>query len=373
MNIIIGGDLCPINSNEKPFINGISGDVFNNFSQIISGADLSIFNLEGPLTNEKIKIKKSGPNLKAQPETINAMKDAGIKLLSLANNHMGDYGEQGVFDTIDECSKYDIKTVGAGCNNIQSRVPYIYQKGTKVGILSFADTEFGMATVNTAGANPFILSDCVIDILKLKRQVDYIIVLLHDGKEHYPYPSPELQKNCRFLVDIGVNLVVCQHSHIIGAWEEYKKSNIFYGQGNFIFDYDNRYNKSWSLGYLIELKLVNGKGALSVMPFKQSYPGIQRLNELENKEFIKNMNKMKLDVKNETYIKNQWENFIKKFESTYYSALRGNNKLTRKLNSFLPIYKFIYNKNKNTYLENIIRSRVHREVILDIIKRRINK
>lgn len=65
---------------------------------------------------------------------------------------------------------------------------------------------------------------------------DYTIVLYHGGKEHYRFPSPNLQKYCRKFIEKGANIVICQHSHCIGCEENYKNGKIIYGQGNFLFD-----------------------------------------------------------------------------------------------------------------------------------------
>ena len=69
---------------------------------------------------------------------------------------------------------------------------------------------------------------------------DYTIVLYHGGKEYYRYPSPNLQRVCRYMIEKGTDLVICQHSHCIGCEENYLSGKIVYGQGNFIFDCDDR-------------------------------------------------------------------------------------------------------------------------------------
>jgi len=87
-------------------------------------------------------------------------------------------------------------------------------------------------------------------VRKLKESCDRIIVLYHDGKEHYRYPSPMLQRRCRKFVDAGADLVLTQHSHCIGCFENYKEKTIVYGQGNFLFDgQDNEY---WRTSLLVE-------------------------------------------------------------------------------------------------------------------------
>lgn len=85
-------------------------------------------------------------------------------------------------------------------------------------------------------ANPFVESKLYLDIQNIKKEVDYLIVIFHGGKEFYRFPSPILQKNCRSVIDFWADCVITQHSRCIGCEEIYKDRKIIYGQGNFIFD-----------------------------------------------------------------------------------------------------------------------------------------
>lgn len=368
MKILIGGDVCPINSNESLFSLG-NENVFGEFQQLFHDADISIINLEVPLTYSENKILKSGANLKGKPSSIKCFKSAGVNVLSIANNHLGDYGVEGVLDTLLLAKNIGLKTVGAGKNIKEAKETlFIKEKNKNIAILSFSDIEFGMATKDNAGANPLDLKSLTLKLLEVKNKVDYCIVLLHEGKEHYEYPSPELQSTCRFICDLGADLVVCQHSHIIGAVEKYKKSNIVYGQGNLLFDYDNRKSDSWTNGFLISLDISKKDTDIELIPFKQTFPGIGKLNNLDREIFKKKMELMSQNVLDENFIENSWLDFIKKYEKTYYSIFRGHNRIQRKIFSYMPFVNWFYKKQEKAILLNVIRSRVHREVIIDLLK-----
>src|SRR5699024_1436352 len=105
------------------------------------------------------------------------------------------------------------------------------------------------------GANPFDPLESFDHIQELKSKCDYVIVLYHGGKERYRYPSPYLQKVCRKFAQKGADLIVCQHSHCIGAYEEFEGSTIIYGQGNFIFNTLN--NEFWNTSLLIKVEITN--------------------------------------------------------------------------------------------------------------------
>jgi len=129
--------------------------------------------------------------------------------------------------TQDILNKQDIPFVGAGENLSVASKPYIIQNDElKIGIYACAENEFTIATESSPGANPFDPLESLDHIQRLKEKCDYVLVLYHGGKEHYRYPSPYLQKVSRKIVEKGADLVVCQHSHCIGCYEEYKDATI---------------------------------------------------------------------------------------------------------------------------------------------------
>lgn len=371
MKILIGGDISPINSNKIHFDN--NSKVFGEFQKLFDESDLNIVNLEVPLTNSSQKILKSGGSIKGPVFAAKSLKDSKIDVVSLANNHMGDFSEVGVSDTLNACDANNLITVGAGLNLDQAKQSIIFGQKKKVAVISFSDTEFGIAKKSKAGVNPLDICDLTLQLIQLKKEVDFCIVILHEGKEHYEYPSPNLQKICRYISDMGADLVVCQHSHICGAWEVYGNSNIFYGQGNLMFDYAKRNSENWKTGFLIQIELSEDlKVAIKQIPFKQMFPGIGKLNEADERGFYKKSKEMQVNVLNEDFISESWNAFISKFRLVYFSVFRGHNKILRKLNTLFSISNLFYNKSKKAMLLNVIRSRVHREVIIDILEKELN-
>ena len=142
--------------------------------------------------------------------------------------------------------------------------------------MAVSEHEFTIASENSAGANSFDPLDSLDQISNLKKEVDYLIILYHGGKEYYRFPTPYLQRVCRKIVDKGANLVVCQHSHCIGAFEDYKNSKIIYGQGNFIFDREDRINKDCSqTSLLIEICLDKNIISINYYPLRKN---LRKLN-----------------------------------------------------------------------------------------------
>ncbi len=251
--ILIGADIVPTKSNVELFANeNIKDLVGEKAEKLLKEASYRIVNLEVPLTNKEEPILKCGPNLIAPTKAIAGYKALGIDLCTIANNHILDQGEQGLFSTVEMLDKVGIKYVGAGKNINEASKPFIFEFMNKqIGIYSCAEHEFTIASDKRAGANPFDPLWSLDHIAALKEKVDYEIVLFHGGREHYRYPSPNLQKVCRRMIDKGADLVVCQHTHCIGCEEKYSGGTIVYGQGNFIFDDSDE--ECWQTGMLIKI------------------------------------------------------------------------------------------------------------------------
>src|SRR5690606_29564692 len=157
--------------------NQISEEIKGLFAQ----SDYNIVNLEAPVTESNSKILKTGPHLKSDKKsTIEVLKDLNIDLCTLANNHVLDYDEQGVLDTLNFCQEHNIQTVGAGKNKEEaSRTLYLETKAGKIAIINIAENEWASATDTSAGANGMDLIDDVKSIQEAKSQSDFVLVIVH--------------------------------------------------------------------------------------------------------------------------------------------------------------------------------------------------
>lgn len=254
MDIIIGADIVPTQSNIDAFTAGEMGILIENgLETIIQKADYRIFNLEIPLTDRVTPIQKCGEALSAPIQCVNGLKAMGIDLLTLSNNHIMDQGEQGLKSTLETLNMFKIAHVGADHTLRDASKPYFFIcDRNKIGVYACCEHEFSIAEEDKPGANPFDYLESFDHVKKIKAESDYVIVLYHGGKEHYRYPSPNLQRICHKFVDCGADLIVCQHSHCIGAKEIYKSGTIVYGQGNFLFDGSD--SDFWRTSLLINIR-----------------------------------------------------------------------------------------------------------------------
>ncbi len=176
--IFIMGDICPDNDYRKIFDKGEIA-VSDKILDLINQSEIAIANLECPATYEEKPITKCGPSLKANPEDIELLKKYGFGILTLANNHILDYGEEGVLETLNKCNEVGIKTFGAGRNNKDATKPMIIDICDKrIGLISFAEEEFNLASEKSPGANHFDVYQSFEDIASLKYLVDHIIFFI---------------------------------------------------------------------------------------------------------------------------------------------------------------------------------------------------
>lgn len=365
VNLTIGGDLCPTKSNYDFFMNGdIEAIIDRKILNLLDNADFRIFNLETPLTDTKTPIRKDGPNLLAPELTIRGIKRLGVNVLTLANNHILDQGDQGLYKTIEQLEQNGIKYVGAGSNIKNAVSPLILEKkGYKIGIYACAEHEFSIAGENTPGANPFDPLESPDHIAELKKKCDFLIVLHHGGKEHYRYPTPGLRKVCRKMVDRGADLVICQHSHCVGSFENYNESKIVYGQGNFLFDgIDNEF---WNTGLLINVKLGD-RISVDYIPITKKDNEI-RLAEKEEAEVILGLfRKRSEQILEPGFVESEFAKLCIENGQYYMSVFAGFGKLVRRMDKILNgcFTNFLYSSKKVCQLQNHVECESQRETLI---------
>ncbi|MGI0492168.1 CapA family protein [Alkalinema pantanalense CENA528] len=207
--------------------------------------DVSMVNLEAPFTTANQALPGKKATFKAPPENVQVLKNGGIDIVNLANNHTMDYEKAGLEQTIKSLSGAGIAHVGAGLNSQEARRPVIMDvKGQRIAYLGYYDADLQAASKQEAGTNPRRNDRVAEDIKTLRSQVDWIVVNYHWGDELAKYPGDWQIDLARFTIDQGADLVVGHHSQVLQGAEVYKGRPIVYSLGNFIFggksvsDYD---------------------------------------------------------------------------------------------------------------------------------------
>ena len=206
---------------------------------LLQKADLAFGNLESPISSLGSAAKGKEVTFRAALKAISGMRDAGIDVVSLANNHVMDYGSAALMETMDVLAHNGVVYVGAGANSAAARRPAnLTIKGVKVSLLAYT-YRFHMvveAQEQQPGAAIAIGEQIKADVQKAKEWADVVIVSFHWGWEYSDHPDKETRKLAHLTVEAGADLVIGHHPHVIQGVEMYKGSLICYSLGNFIFD-----------------------------------------------------------------------------------------------------------------------------------------
>lgn len=365
MKILIAGDLVPTTPNIELFNNAETERLLGDeLFSIWNNADVRLFNLEVPLTDTNKPIKKHGPNLCAPVSTINGINDLRPTLVSLANNHILDQDEQGLYSTIKLLSEKRIPFIGAGNNLQESKKPYIFNKDNlTIGIYSCTESEFSTASDANPGANPFDPFESFDDIERLKEKCNYVIVLYHGGKEHYRYPSPYLQKVCRRMVKKGADLVVCQHSHCIGCYETFENATIVYGQGNFIFDKSQ--SEYWKTSILVEIQIEEAI-KIRYIPIVKAHNAVKLADSIEAKDILYAFELRSKNILKNGFIEAEYKKFSEKMLPGYLNSFLGEHILYRICYKILKkrLLKIMFSSKSLLKIQNYIECEAHRELFI---------
>ena len=375
MKIIISGDLYI-----SPHYGGkklISGSV----ERIFTESDMNIVNLETPITsnNKKNRISKTGPHLYTHEETmIPYLKQINTDMVTLSNNHIMDYGEAGLLETLNTLQTNRIKYVGVGENiNEASKPQTIKSKDVKIAILNYTYNEWSTAEISKAGANPLDVIDNVKQIKSAKDSHDKVILIIHGGHEYYHLPSPQIVKQYRFYVDNGADAIIGHHTHCIGGYEIYNNAPIIYSLGNFIFTIPSP-KEEWYTGLLAELYIERNTPILfKLHPVRQDRNNFStRLMINKDKyEVLQNIKQINGIISDEKELHAKWDAFLYKRSKLYLSLISPHNALKnrylRAIINKIGIMRFVINKRYSMFLLNLIRCESHLDALKCILKRNI--
>ncbi len=282
---------------------------FKNVENVTKNVDLLLINFENPATTATVAYKGNVP-LKADPSYTHFAKANSNTIAALANNHIFDYGEAGLNDTLKSLSDNNISYIGAGHNKEEASKPIIEEiKGRKIVILNYMDQdnfkEYSQkempkatsASASTNNSNNSHSGYSAIDWDTVKKDIDankegadMVLVYLHYGNEYSHSPNEHQKNISKKFIDYGADIVVGSHPHVTEGVEVYKNKPIFYSLGNFIFDQSNADTHS---AMFLELDLVNDTCEVTVNPiyidnylpkFMNANAGKELLNGLSPKD-----------------------------------------------------------------------------------------
>ena len=239
-----------------------------------------------------------------------------------------------------------------------------------MAIFNIAEKEYLKTTDGLYTCNPIDSLRLFYDIKKARPVTDFIIVLVHAGNEFYELPSPRTKKLYRYIIDLGADVVISHHTHTFSGYEIYQEKPIFYGLGNFLYDWPGKVNENWNKGYVVKL-FLSEKIDFEIIPLKQcSYePGVFHLNEEEANRFIEEINRLNNIIVNDDLLEVHFNNycntkypmydaFIEPYFGKYVTALQKRNLLPKLLS-----------RRKRLLLLNLIRCESHRDVLIRMLQK----
>lgn len=222
--------------------NGIYDCISAELIESMQNADVMCLNNEFTFTTRGEKIAGKLYHFRANPERAEVLKELGVDIVKLANNHACDYGSQSLVDTIDTLNSAGIKYIGAGKNLQEAMTPvYMEVDGKKIAFVAASRAEKNIKTPQATETEPGILrcyeTELFIETIKeAKKNADFVLAYVHWGTE-YSHELEEVQLTTgKEYLDAGADVIIGAHSHCLQGMEYYNGKPIIYSLGNYWFN-----------------------------------------------------------------------------------------------------------------------------------------
>ena len=214
--------------------------VFRKVRDYLSRGDIVFGNLECPIAAGR-KIGTGEMVFRAEPGIETVLKKTGFTVLSLANNHMPDFGERGVNETLHFLNTAGMQSAGAGSNDWEAySAALVEAKGFRFAFLAYNDHDVVPPRYQ---AGPERAGTALMDIPRLTAAVrearhvaDFVVVSMHSGHEYTKQANASQTAFAHAAIDAGAELVIGHHPHVVQPVEQYRGKYILYSLGNFVFD-----------------------------------------------------------------------------------------------------------------------------------------
>jgi len=229
---------------------------FQKIATTLAAADLTFGNLECPVSDVG-RNRYHLYSFRADPKAIEGLKRAGFDVVSVANNHLYDWGAPALLDTLRRLREVGIVPVGAGANDLEAHYPQLIDlAGLKLAFLAYVNVEpkSARAAPDTPGVAWLEPDRVLADIRFARPLADLVVVALHWGSEYATQPQPSQVGLAHRVIDAGADLVVGSHAHVVQPVEPYRGRWIAYSLGNFVFDQKAAGTRR---GLMLKVKLVD--------------------------------------------------------------------------------------------------------------------
>jgi poly-gamma-glutamate synthesis protein (capsule biosynthesis protein) len=364
------GDFCPWLRVENQFKTGEWKTMFDTVLPFFEANDLNVLDLECPLTTNTNDITKTGPHIKAHPDTAVLLNHLHCDLVATANNHFKDYGWEGMRETYQALAKNNISWLGSGANFKEASKTFFWKKdGHHIAFINITENEWTTTFDENPGCNPIDLTNVFYQIQKAKEVADFVVVIAHGGHEHYELPSPRMKKGYRFFVDAGANAVIGHHTHIISGYEVYNEAPIFYSLGNFCFDWQGLRNMPWNKGMLVRLDFEKKKPIHFELDFvihNNDKAGVFLVAQAEKETLLTHLEKLNTIIANDELLTQAFVKYATTWKPTMNTWIQPYKGIMASLYKKGLMPSIITQKKKLLYT-NLIRCEAHRDILLHSI------
>ena len=277
---------------------GVLGILSESVTNTMTKSDLMVVNSEFTVSNRGSALNGKQYTFRAKPERLSIYHEMGVDLVTLANNHVYDFGRDAFLDMLDAFDKENIPRIGAGRNSEEARKPYYFIiNGYKFAFVNATRAEKYIMTPEAGEDSPGVFrcydpTNMVNLIKSVKEESDYVIAIIHFGKEGSHDLEDEQVSSAKKYIDAGASAVVGHHAHVLQGVEIYNEKPIIYNLGDFIF------NANTEETAMFQIKL-NDDGSMDyyILPALQKGCFTDFLKDEEKQKLIDKINSWSINAK----------------------------------------------------------------------------
>jgi poly-gamma-glutamate synthesis protein (capsule biosynthesis protein) len=286
--------------------------------------EISIGNLESPIARGGKEFTAKKYRFRSAPQCATALKNAGFSVVTLANNHIMDYGASALEETRQHLERAGVGFAGAGGSLVAARrAAVITARGGRVAFLAYSLTFPGhfYAAAGRPGTAPGLYRIYREDIAAAGKEADYVVVSFHWGTESASLPSPYQVNAAHGAIDAGADVVIGHHPHVLQGIERYKNGIIFYSLGNFVFGSSSSYSDR---SIIARITLENGVKGVELVP-------LNVLNrEVHFQPRVLSGKKGQKVIDHLTRISGRWNTAVTATDGRFMVRFRGGDTLARR-------------------------------------------
>ena len=225
---------------------GVYGILDEKVVKIMTDSSVMVANNEFTISDRGQKLANKYYTFRGSPSRLSIYEEMGVDLVTLANNHVYDFGEDAFYDTLSSLNDFGLPYIGAGKNLEEAMKPYYFiVNGYKVAFVNATRAEKYILTPGAGDNSPGVFrcydpSNFINVIKEVEKESDYVVALVHWGREDSTVLEDVQLTTSKLYIDAGADLIVGTHAHNLQGIDFYKEKAIIYNLGDFIFNNETK-------------------------------------------------------------------------------------------------------------------------------------